>query len=131
MLHTLIGSASCVSYSQLHLGGNGIGPEGAKSLAEALRVNGSLTKIGEGGLDLENNSIREEGWAAIIGAVCSSTVSKISTIDASSKGIGSAGAKLIAQSLKTSVNASLTQVHALCQHPLTHQPEHPLLRCIR
>ena len=51
-----------------------------------------------------------EGWAAIIGAVCSSTVSKISTIDASSKGIGPAGAKLIAESLKTSVNGSLTKI---------------------
>jgi len=80
-------------------------------LADALRVNGSLTKIGEGGLDLRYNSIGEEGWAAIIGAVCSSTVSKISTIDASSKGITVAGAKLIAESLKTSVNGSITSLN--------------------
>ena len=70
----------------------------------------SLTKIGEGGLDLRYNSMGEEGWAAIIGAVCSSTVSKISTIDAASKGIGRAGAKLIAESLKTNVNASMTRL---------------------
>ena len=66
MLLTLIVSASCVSYSQLNLGENWIGPEGAKSLADALKV-----------------------------------------------------------------NASLTQVLAFCQHPLTHPSEHSLLRCLR
>ena len=118
---------SCMSYFplwiflQLNLAGNqlcgldryGHGTytsEGITAVANALRVNGSLTKIGEGGLDLRGNSIGEEGWAAIIGAVCSSTVSKISTIDASNKGIGAAGAKLIAESLKTSVNGSITKV---------------------
>ena len=45
MLLTLIVSASCVSYSQLNLGENRIGPEGAKSLADALKVNASLTKL--------------------------------------------------------------------------------------
>ena len=82
---------------------------GVKALADALSVNASITHIGQGGLDLRSNSIGEEGWAAIIRAVCSSTVSKVSSIDASSEGIGPKGAKLIGEALYTSVNASITQ----------------------
>ena len=37
--------ALCASYSQLDLAYNKIGPEGAKSLADALKVNASLTKL--------------------------------------------------------------------------------------
>jgi hypothetical protein len=52
----------------------------------------------------------EEGWAVIFEAVCSSTTSKIASIDASSNGIGLQGAKRIAEALKASVNASLTSL---------------------
>ena len=85
-------------------------PEGPKAIADALRVSGSLTAIGEGGLDLRGNHVGEEGWATIIEAVCSSTVSKIASIDASNEGIGPKGAKRIAEALKASVNGSLTSV---------------------
>ena len=103
----------------LDLSGKRLGVVSATVIAGLIGVNASLTKIGEGGLhlrlkvaplDLSGNSMGEEGWAAIIGAVCSSTVSKIASIDASSKSIGPKGAKLIGEALRTSVNAELTTV---------------------
>ena len=45
MLHTLTVSALRASCSQLDLEYNEIGPKGAKSLADALKVNASLTKL--------------------------------------------------------------------------------------
>jgi Ran GTPase-activating protein (RanGAP) involved in mRNA processing and transport len=97
----------------------GLGPADGILIASDL-VNGlssSLTLIGEGGLDLRGNSLGDEGWGAIIRAVCSSPSSKISSIDASGQGIGSAGAKLIAEALRTCVNGALT-VLRLGDNPL-------------
>jgi hypothetical protein len=90
--------------------GQGLDPADGILIASDL-VNGlssSLTLIGEGGLDLRGNSLGDEGWGAIISAVCSSPSSKISTIDASGQGIGTAGAILIAEALRTCVNGALT-----------------------
>ena len=92
------------------LSDNELGPKGAAALAPGLAANGGLTSIGEGGLDLRYNSLGDEGWGAIIVAVCSSTVSKIASIDASRQSIGPAGAKLIADALRNSVNGELTEV---------------------
>ena len=64
MLHTLTVSALCASCSQLHLEDNQIGPEGAKPLADALKVNASLTKI-----SLAGNNLEEEGTKVICEAV--------------------------------------------------------------
>ena len=100
-------SLSCV---QLDLGGNELGPEGAKALAPALAASGSLTSISKGGLNLKNNSLGDKGWGAIFAGVCSSKESKISSIDASGEHIGPEGAKLIAEALRTSVTTSLTKV---------------------
>ena len=99
-----------LSYAQLDLSDNELRPEGAAALAPAIAVSPSLTAIGPGGLNLAGNSLGEEGWATIIEAVCSSTASKIASIDASFEGIGPKGAKRIAEALKASVNASLTSV---------------------
>ena len=79
-------------------------------MAPAIAVSASITHIGAGGLDLRSNDLGDEGWGAIFAGVCSSKVSKIASIDASNKGIGPKGAKLIAEALRTSVNASLTSV---------------------
>ena len=85
--------------------------EGIIALADALRVSASsLTHIGEGGLDLRNNELGDEGWGAIFAGVCSSEASKVASIDASGNGIGPKGAKLIAEVLCTSVNLSLTKI---------------------
>ena len=96
--------------TDLNLRSNQIGVEGAEAIADALRVNGALTFIGEGGLNLKSNSLGDQGWGAIISAVCASKVSKISSIDASDEGIGPAGAKLIGEALRTSVNGALTSL---------------------
>jgi len=86
------------------------GPKGAAALASAIAVMGSITHIGEGGLDLRGNKLGDEGWGAIFAGVCSSEASKVASIDASGKGIGPKGAKLIAEALRTSVNSSLTRL---------------------
>ena len=84
--------------------------EGITAIADALRVTASLTSIGKGGLNLKNNSLGDKGWGEIFAGVCSSEESKISSIDASKDWIGPEGAKLIAEALRTSVTASLTEV---------------------
>ena len=47
-------------HAQLSLYDNGIGPEGAAAISEALKVNGSLTS-----LDVSENTIKNEGAVAI------------------------------------------------------------------
>ena len=79
-------------------------------MVPAIAVSASIAHIGEGGLDLRGNKLGDEGWGAIFAGVCSSEASKVASIDASGKGIGPKGAKLIAEALRTSVNASLTSV---------------------
>ena len=75
-----------------------------------ILVTGSLTSIGDGGLNLEFNRLGDEGWGAIFVSVCGSSVSKIASIDASSENISPEGAKPIAEALRTSINASLTSL---------------------
>ena len=104
--------------------GNKLGVEGGEAIGEALKVNASLTSIGEGGLNLKGNYLGDEGWGAIVAGVCANKDGKIAAIDASSKGIGPAGAKLIGEALTTSVSASLTQVLA-CALMHTTPPPRP------
>ena len=93
------------------------GPKGAAALASAIAVMGSITHIGEGGLDLRGNKLGDEGWGAIFAGVCSSEASKVASIDASGEGISPKGAKLIAEALRTSVNSSLTSVWTPAHEP--------------
>ena len=86
--------------------------DGIKAIANSIAVTASITYVGKDGHNLEGNQLGDEGWGAIFAAVCSSTVSKITSIDASFEGIGPEGAKLIGQALRNSVNPSLTQVCA-------------------
>jgi hypothetical protein len=95
----------------------GLDPGGARAVAAFCAVSTSITHIGEGGLDLRGNNLGDEGWGAIFAGVCSSKVSKITSIDASGKGIGPKGAKLIAEALRTSVNASVTLVWTPAHQP--------------
>ena len=92
-------------------------PEGPKAIADALRVCASITHIGVGGIDLRDNSLGDEGWGAIFAGVCSSKASKIASIDASRMGIGTKGAKLIAEALRASVNPSVTSVWTPAHQP--------------
>ena len=93
------------SLSQLDLSANALGPEGAKTLAESLKVNASLTSI-----ELKSNNLGVEGWGAILAGACANKNSKIASIDVSGEHIGPAGATLIAEALRTSVSTSLTSI---------------------
>ena len=88
--------------------GFGLKPPDAVLLASDLSkagVSACLTKI-----DLRNNRFGDEGWGAIFKGVCSNKDSKITAMDASRASIGLAGAKLIAEALKTNVSGSLKKI---------------------
>ena len=64
------------------------------------RPNGVMTSVGEGGLNLKDNELGDEGWAAIIEGVTQSKVSKVTAIDCSSESIGPVGARAIGEALR-------------------------------
>ena len=107
-----IAEAICVSPSitSIDLSENDLGPGGAKGLAQAIAVNPSITSVGKDGWHVMYNGLCDEGWGAIFAAICSSKVSKITSIDASHECLGPDGAKLIGQALQNSVSTSLTSV---------------------
>ena len=74
-----------------------------KALADALRVNASLTEC-----KLRGNQLRKEGWTAIFTALRDSKVSKISTWDLQSEAGIAESVKVLAEYI--SVSASITQV---------------------
>jgi hypothetical protein len=77
----------------------------ASDLSQAV-VTGSLTS-----LELRGNQLGDEGWGAIFAAICGNKDSKIMSMDASDEGIGqTAGVKLIAEALRTSVTGGLMSV---------------------
>ena len=90
--------------TKLYLFNNSIGVDGAKAIAEALKVNTVLTILSLGG-----NSIGDDGAKAIAEAFKVNTV--LTTLNLSSNSIGVHGAKAIAEALK--VNTVLTTLHLL------------------
>ena len=89
-------------YSTIDLGYTNIGAEGAKYVAEALKVNTSLTEIGLGW-----DNIGAEGAKYVAEALKVNT--SLTEIHLGSNSIGDEGAKYVAQALK--VNTSLTEIH--------------------
>ena len=89
---------------QLDLSRNAVGPEGAKAIADALRVNAPLTLLNLGG-----NKVGDDGATAIAQAVKSNTTCKLAELGLNNNGIGTAGAEALADML--SVSASLTTVN--------------------
>ena len=87
------------SLSSLNLHSNSIGDEGADSLAMALRINTSLCS-----LDLSANSICAEGAISLAQALIDNT--SLSSLAFSYNPIGAEGANSLAQALR--VNASLS-----------------------
>jgi Ran GTPase-activating protein (RanGAP) involved in mRNA processing and transport len=79
--------------TELDLYNNSIGNDGAKAIAEALKVNTVLTR-----LDLDTNSIGNDGTKAIAEALKVNTV--LTTLSLQSNSIGNDGAKAIAEALK-------------------------------
>ena len=77
---------------------------GITSLADALRVNASLTSI-----NLSNNSLKDEGIKVVCEALQSNKeTTKLASLNMSGNGIGPAGAKAVAA--MAAVVASLTRV---------------------
>jgi Ran GTPase-activating protein (RanGAP) involved in mRNA processing and transport len=85
--------------TSLDLRSNSIGDDGAKAIAEALKVNAVLTE-----LSLYRNNIGDDGAKAIAEALKVNAV--LTTLDLGMTGIWAEGAKAIAEALK--VNAVLT-----------------------
>ena len=90
------------SLTALYLGNNGIGDQGATSIAKALRVNVSLTDCGL----LENDF--DVGWAVIFNALRDNPGNKITKWDLSWEALGPEIATPLSEYI--SVSTSLTQV---------------------
>ena len=99
---------------QLNLSNNNIGaywngnewvstPEGPKAIADALRVNGSVTEC-----NLRDNNLKEEGWCAIFDALRDNPQSKIAKWDLNGQGITPAIVKSLAAYV--AVSGSVTSV---------------------
>ena len=81
---------------------------GLNALANAFRVNGTLTSV-----ELRGNKLGNKGWGAIFAAICGNKDSKIMSMDASCENISPAGIQLIAEALRTSVTGALTMTNLL------------------
>jgi hypothetical protein len=94
----------------LNLANNDIGDEGAKVLAEALKVNKSITSV-----NLENNKIGDEGAKELAEAFKSENC-KVTSVNLGVNNIGDDGAKELAEAFKnenckvTSVNLRFNQI---------------------
>ena len=83
--------------------GNKIGAEGAKYIADALRVNASLTEC-----NLRKNKLGDEGWCAVFDALRDNPQNKIATWDLERQRINPTIAKSLAAYM--AVSASLTNL---------------------
>ncbi|KAL0229348.1 hypothetical protein GEMRC1_013966 [Eukaryota sp. GEM-RC1] len=87
---------------EIYLDKNSIGPEGARALAEALKVNSTIIEI-----YLDKNSIGPEGARALGEALkVNSTITHISLF---ANSIGSEGARALAEALK--VNSTVAEIY--------------------
>ena len=106
-LQRLSAHTACLHNAVRRLEYNGIGPEGAKAIADALRVNGSLTKM-----SLAQNKLEEEGTKALCEALEGNQ--NLKELDISGDPLmgssigGPTGAKHVAKML--GVNGSLTKL---------------------
>ena len=81
--------------------GNNVGPDGAKALAELLKINSTLKKI-----SLDSNQINAEGAIFLADAIKSNT--SLIELALTNNNIGSNGAKALAESLK--INSTLKDI---------------------
>ncbi|KAF9948443.1 hypothetical protein BGZ72_009648 [Mortierella alpina] len=85
---------STITYQYtLDSAGNSIGSEGAKALAETLKINSTVVT-----LNLQRNSIGDDGTKALAEAL--KTNSTVASLNLESNKIGSDGAKALAEALK-------------------------------
>ncbi|XP_011270823.1 hypothetical protein CAOG_09090 [Capsaspora owczarzaki ATCC 30864] len=92
---------------ELKLDGNRIGEAGAQAIAEALKMNTTLTQ-----LDLQLNQIGDEGAQAIAEALRANTT--LTWLKLSYNQIGDAGAQAIAEALKVNKRMTLLFLHYNC-----------------
>jgi Ran GTPase-activating protein (RanGAP) involved in mRNA processing and transport len=85
----------------INIYGNQIGAEGASALADALKMNSSVTNI-----NLDDNAIGDEGASVLADALKVNT--SVTDISLRSNKFGAKGATAIADALK--VNTSLTRI---------------------
>ena len=85
---------------------NQIGPEGAKAVADALLVNGSLTN-----LSIYGNSIMDEGVGGVCEAIQNNKATKLASLNIGYNEISQVGAKSVAAML--AVTGSLTCCNVL------------------
>jgi Ran GTPase-activating protein (RanGAP) involved in mRNA processing and transport len=72
-------------------GGGTYTAEGITAIADALRVNGSLTA-----LDLSSNCLKDEGVSAVCKAIQSNKETKLTSLNFSDNGISPVGANAVA-----------------------------------
>jgi hypothetical protein len=89
------------SVSTTYIESNAIGAEGASALADALKVNTSVTRI-----FLHSNAISDKGASALADALKANT--SVTTIDLRQNDIGAEGASALVDALK--VNTSVTSI---------------------
>ena len=109
------------SLTSLHLSGNRIKDEGAKSLSEALRVNTSVTS-----LDLNWNSIADEGANSLFEALRVNT--SLTSLGLSNNQIKDEGANSLSEALR--VNTSLTSLR-LSGNQIKDEGAHSLSEALR
>ena len=88
--------------TELHLCDNGIGDQGVTALAEALKVNSTLTE-----LHLHHNNIGDQGATGLADAL--KVNSTLTVLHLDDNDIGDQGATALAEALK--VNSTLTRLH--------------------
>ena len=91
------------SLTSLDLSINRLGAEGAAALAPALAANGLLTS-----LDLSNNYLTDEGVSAVCEAIKSNKETKLASLNFGNNGIGPVGANAVAAMVV--VTGSLTKM---------------------
>jgi Ran GTPase-activating protein (RanGAP) involved in mRNA processing and transport len=94
------------SLTKIDVSWNIFGPEGAKVFADALRVNGGLTA-----LDLSNNNLKDEGVSAVCKAIQSNKETKLASLNFKNNGIGPVGANAVAAMV--AVTGALTVTNLL------------------
>ncbi|KAF9926889.1 hypothetical protein BGZ67_007894 [Mortierella alpina] len=90
----------------LNLKYNSIGGDGAKALAEALKINSAPAT-----LNLHYNQIRDDGAKALSEAL--KTRSTLTTLDLSDNSIGHKGSRALAEALKTNKTLTILYLYSI------------------
>jgi hypothetical protein len=101
--------------TSINLSNNNVGVDGAKALAAALKVNSTITSI-----NLSNNNVGVDGAKALADALKDN--STITSISLSYNNVDVDGAKVLADALK--INSTITSIDLHQQVPWLHHHPH-------